>query len=272
MKYFYQLLIRHFRNLLLIKIAGKERELLDMADNEIDFLRRQTENVPAETLQRLLGILMAEEENVRRSQVPRINIEAVVVRMAYLEPALPIGKILAKMEGLEKRLAGGGPAYPDEASLSVKKPPKVGEDSGNYEAGGRSNSGTIWEDYKSFVKKQSSPLWSKIEPGKFLGYENNCLRIGFSRDYIFFDDINEKSQKDRLGEISKAFFGEDMTVRIESLGADAANGLRRVPNGGASTRINDVKRDVLNHPLLQKVLDVFGGAVVREVIARTNHK
>jgi len=272
MKYFYQLLIRHFRNLLLIKIAGRDRELLDIGDDEIAILKGQTESVSTETLQRLLDILMAEEESMRKSQAPRINIEAVVVRMAYLEPVLPIGDILTKMEVLEKRLAGGGPVYPDKTPASAKEPVMIGEVSGSYNAGDGKSSETIWEEYKSYVKRQSSPLWSKVEPGNFLGYENNCLRIGFSRDYIFFDDINEKSQKERLTEISKAFFGEDMTIRIESLESDAANGPRQAPDGGANNRINNVKRDALNHPLLQKVLDVFDGAVVREVIARVNHK
>jgi DNA polymerase-3 subunit gamma/tau len=63
-----------------------------------------------------------------------------------------------------------------------------------------------------------------------------------------------------------------MTIRIESLEADTANGLRQAPEGAANNRINEVKRDALNHPLLQKVLDVFDGAVVQEVIARVNHK
>jgi len=293
MKYFYQLLIRHFRNLLLIKIAGKDRELLDLGDDEVAILKGQTEGVSKETLQRLLDILMAEEENMRKSQNPRINLEAVVVRMAYLEPVLPISDILEKMVRIEKKLASAetvryGATYGVKESYEEVSPRKnvplseglhaltqtgmIDLAHGSYESEGYTGAGELWEDYKSYIKRQSSPLWSKIEPGKFLGYENNCLRIGFSKDYIFLDDINEKSQKDRLTEISKAFFGEDMTIRIESLEADTANGLRQAPEGAANNRINEVKRDALNHPLLQKVLDVFDGAVVQEVIARVNHK
>jgi len=144
---------------------------------------------------------------------------------------------------------------------------------GGYESGGDTGAGTLWENYKAYVKGQSSPLWSKIEQGKFLGYENNCLRIGFSKDYIFLDDINEKSQKDRLMEISQAFFGEEITIKIESLETGVINGPNHVKNSATNNnRINEAKRDALNHPLLQKVLDVFDGAVVQEVIARVNHR
>jgi DNA polymerase III subunit gamma/tau len=289
-RYFYQMLLRHFRNLLLIKIAGQDRELLDLGVDEAALLKGQTEGVSVETLQRLLDMLMADEESVKKSQNPRINLETVLVRMAYLEPLLPIGHILAKMEGIEKRLASGataryGTAYGvqetyektsgrEAVSLTRDLPAltrkaatdEVPEDK-NFS--GAINSETLWEDYKSYIKGQSSPLWSKIEPGKFLGYESNCLRIGFSKDYIFLDDITEKSQKDRLTEISKAFFGEDITIKIEPLENDGANGCSHESNGVRDgNRVNEAKRDVLNHPLLQKVLDVFDGAIVQEVIVR----
>ncbi|MEI8174214.1 MAG: DNA polymerase III subunit gamma/tau [Deltaproteobacteria bacterium] len=294
MKYFYQMLIRHFRNLLLIKIAGRDRELLDLGDDEISILKGQTDGVSRETLQRLLDIIMAEEENMRKSQNPRINLESVVVRLAYLEPVIPIDHILAKMEGLEKRLASGEPirygsTYGvkepcEEVSPRKNAPLSEGLHAltqagmidlahGGYESEGDTGAGTLWENYKAYVKGQSSPLWSKIEPGKFLGYENNCLRIGFSKDYIFLDDINEKSQKDRLMEISQAFFGDDITIKIESLETGVINGHNHVKNGATNNnRGNESKRDALNHPLLQKVLDVFDGAVVQEVIARVNHR
>jgi DNA polymerase-3 subunit gamma/tau len=293
MKYFYQMLIRHFRNLLLIKIAGRDRELLDLGDDEAAILKAQTEGVTRETLQRLLDILMAEEENMRKSQNPRINLETVVVRMAYLEPVLPIDHILAKMEGLEKKLASGESirdtktyglkeAYERPAAKNstlhgdlhnLTQTEMIDEVHSGYDAGKKEGSETLWEDYKAYIKRQSSPLWSKIEPGKFLGYENNCLRIGFSKDYIFLDDINEKSQKDRLTEISRAFFEGDITIKIESLKTDTANDHYQAQNGTANNnKINEARRDVLNHPLLQKVLDVFDGAVVREVIARVNHR
>jgi DNA polymerase-3 subunit gamma/tau len=124
------------------------------------------------------------------------------------------------------------------------------------------------------VKKQSYPLWSKIEAGKLLEYENDCLKIGFQKDYIFLDDIKEKSQKDRLTEISTAYFGKDVTIRIESLEKEPEERHNQIQNSAANNnnKINDIKRDALKHPLLQKVLDVFDGAVVHEVITKVNHE
>ena len=119
MKFFYQTLLGHFRNLLLA-ISG------DAGEGPSSIFRRKngtnsrrSGGASRETLQRYLEILMAEEENVRRSQNPRLNLEAVLCRMAYLEPLIPIEEVLARMEGLERRLGGGTSA--GRAAPEVKR-------------------------------------------------------------------------------------------------------------------------------------------------------
>jgi len=285
MKYFYQMLINHFRNLLLTKIVGKDNDLLDLGEDEWAGLNKQTEGTSRETLQRLLDILMAEEENVRKSQNPRINLETILVRMAYLEPMIPIDSILSRMEGLEKRLTSGeviqakptiyeikeASPVPSQELFSLTQAGMVDEVHSGYDtqAGEGKNSGDIWEGYKDFVKKRWSPLGSKIEAGEFVSFENKRLRIGILKDYNFLIDENDKN---RLTEIAKEYFGEDVLVKIEPLESDSGNRNNQMKNGSANNnRNNDIKRDALNHPLLQKVLDVFDGAVVREVVTRGNN-
>ena len=259
MKYFYQMLLNHFRNLLLTKIAGDNVSLIDLGESEIEKLSDQVKDVSRETLQRLLDIFMDEEEDIRKSIDPRLNIELALVRMAYLEPMIPLDEILSKMERLERKLS---------STKSYQEPLGVFEDRiserdhPEYKIKEGINPENLWEDYKSFVKKKSFPLSAKIEPGKFLGYENRCLRIGFPRGYVFLDYINEKFQKDRLTDISKEFFCEDVVIKIESIEPGA-----EVNRGGfaQNNRSDEIKREALNHPLLQKVLDVFEGAELVEV-------
>ncbi|MBM4271274.1 MAG: DNA polymerase III subunit gamma/tau [Deltaproteobacteria bacterium] len=283
MNYFYQMLLGHFRNLLLTKIIEKDHDLLNLGKKEeAEMMRRQTENVSRETLQRLLDILMTEEENVRKSQNPRIVMESILVRMAYLEPMVPIDTILSRMEGLEKRLTSGRGEQISRERYEVREKEtvtsqelfdlshagKIEESIKGYESSSAEHSGDTWEDYKAYVKNRSYPLWSKIETGKLLGYENNCLRIGFHKDRIFLLDDTDKS---RLTEISREFFKEEASVTIELLESARENGQHQNSTGSShNSRNNDVRQDALKHPLLQKVLDVFEGAVVREVVTRRN--
>jgi DNA polymerase-3 subunit gamma/tau len=299
MKHFYETLLGHFRNLLLTKIVGEDQSFLDVADDDLVRLKTQTEGVSRETLQRLLDILMAEEENIKRSQNPRLNLETTLVRMAYLEPMIPIDEVLLKMEDLAKRLSSNPGMSPsgtpgkanEETRKKVAREPVPEHPSGvqresrgafekqtekdnhapEHEIRESQDPEKLWEDYRSFLKKKSPLLWSKIEPGKWLGFETGRLRIGFQKGYIFLDNINEKAQKARLLEITRDYFKKDVPVDIEILNADPENAPPNPTGSAKNGRINDIRRQALNQPLLQKVLDMFDGAEVREVIPRNNH-
>ncbi|MHB8772512.1 MAG: DNA polymerase III subunit gamma/tau [Syntrophales bacterium] len=125
MKFFGQTLLGHFRNLLLVGIAGREDSLVELPADEREKYRVQTEGASRETLQRYLEILMAEEENLRRSQNPRLNLEAILCRLAWLEPLIPIDEVLGRMESLERRLAAGA-APPGGPGGSAPPPPGRG--------------------------------------------------------------------------------------------------------------------------------------------------
>lgn len=270
MKYFYQMLLGHFRNLLFTRIAGEPQLLLDLVGDEIAKLKAQTEGVSKQTLQHLLEILMAEEENVRKSYNPRLDLEMIIIRMAYMEPMIPIDEIMLRMEELEKRLLATKPSPELTGTFQVEA---VSALSAGYEVREGHQPEQLWEDFKNFVKKQSSPLWSKIEVGKFLAYEDKILRVGFLKDYIFLDNINESSQKRRLTEMAREFFrDEGIKLNIELLEPEV-RACEKGQNGSYNNnRTNEIKREAFNHPMLQKVIDIFGGAEVREVIPRLDYQ
>ena len=270
MKQFYQMLLHHFMNLLMVKITGEGHVLVDIPHDEIRELSKQADGTSRETLQRLLEILMAEEEDIKKSFDPRLNLEFILVRMAYLEPMIPVDEILSKMERLEKRLSSkageGRRGMPPDNNLSdsdLDTKAKKESDAENIPGA------NLWKNYKNFIKKKNPLLWSKIDPGTFLGYENRCLKIGFPAGYIFLDDITEKSQMDRLTGISSEFFQDNITIKIELL-TEGSKEYNNVISNGFNNRknINNIKNEALNHPLVQKVMDVFEGAELCEVISR----
>jgi len=297
---FYQLLLQHFRNLLLVRIVGSKQELLDLSGSDLVRLEAQVAKVSRETLQQLLDILLAEEENVRRSHNPRLNLETIVCRMAGLPPAIPLEEILSRMEDLEARLAASpapcpatvppafspGPSGPENVRTAEGRPlamPSVGTKAEGVREPIPELKGThrdpvnpedIWANFKDHVKRQSALLASKIEQGEYLGYENGRLRIGFRKGYMFFEDINEPAQKDRLRELAGSFFQTVVAVDIESVEARSdSRGAEGISEAMArKNHVEEIRREALNHPLLQKVMSVFEGAEVQEVKVRTLQK
>ncbi len=267
-KVFYERLLGHFRNLLLVKITAGEGDLLDLSDHDAAELRQQAASASQETLQRLLDVLMAGEEELRKSINPRLVLEFTAVKMAWQEPLIPVDEILARMEGIERRL-GPGPAAARRAPEKTYAPPpeRTAVEPGSDEPAVREPApqGTEdrWDEFKQFVKRRSQPLWAKIEPGRMIGFVDGTLRLGFPRGYLFLDFFDEKPQREKLEAMAREFFGRPVTLAVETIENGPAE-----TGGPNPNRANHIRREALNHPLLQKVMDVFEGAEVQEVIVK----
>ncbi|MBN2254349.1 MAG: DNA polymerase III subunit gamma/tau [Deltaproteobacteria bacterium] len=268
-KQFFQMLLRHFRNLLLMKITTGGSSLSDVPDDEVDRLKHQAGLATRETHQRLLDILMAEEETMRRSLDPRLTLECLAVKMAYLEPIVPLDDIISKLEHLEKQLGPNRPAERRTIPPNHDLPDPMDRDPHKGAGNDAIGDPNLWNDYSAFINRKDPVLYSKIRSGTLRSFENKSVSIGFPEGYIFYDDLVEPSVLARLTELSRDFFREDVSVTIEKMRRTSDNAAGAVPHAGERTRnINDIKNEALNHPLVQKVMNVFDGAELCEVIAR----
>ena len=262
MQQFYRMLLGHFMNLLTVKVTEGNDILSDLPDHEKVDLKKLAQEASQDTLQRLLDILMEEENDIRRSTQPRINLEYAVVRMAYLKPRIPIDEIIVRLEGLEKRLGGGvrppvAQALPtaDERTAPVEQTPE--------QTGPQMEGSDPWQALKGFIREKNPPLRSKIDNGTFVSYENGRLTVGFPQGYIFLDDIRSRAQMDHLTRMAEDFFGKGTTIEIKVLEGDLSHSGSAPSNNAGS--VNNIKNEALRHPLVQKVMDVFQGAQIVDV-------
>ncbi|MDD5344577.1 MAG: DNA polymerase III subunit gamma/tau, partial [Smithella sp.] len=301
MKHFYQILVKHFRNLLLVKIAGDSSSSFDIAPEQIEKIKNQVQKISRETLQRFVEILISEEAGFSRSQEPRIKLETIIVRMAYLEPIIPLGDIISSIENIEQRLSHGlqttgknnNPHVSVHNSsvinqttgrnigfqLSQDKPVKetpennIENDAGIYEneenkssvvSNGMNDLKPLCDNLKKFIKKENAILGAKIDSAEIVNYENDRLILGFPKNYIFLEEMKTAAQKDKLEQIVQKFFQKNVTIKIaatdvENVNANGNNGRKQL-NG-----INEIKREAMNQPLLQKIMDELSDARVVEI-------
>jgi len=310
MKHFYQILLKHFRNLLLIKIAADGSSSFDIAPEQIEKLKNQVQAIARETLQRFVEIMIAEESSFLRSQEPRMKLEAIIVKMAYLEPIIPLGEIISTIENIEQRLNQGLPvtvnsiepqvsthntAQANQATGSnigsqfsqnkpVKEttPPKYNMGSSdradaNEESnfsGANNNSDdlqSLCENFKKFIKKENAILGAKIDTTEIVSYENDCLTLGFPKNYIFLEEMKTTTQKEKLEQIAREFFQKNVAIKITAI--DVENGNANGNNGRKQLNgLNEIKREAMNQPLLQKVMDELSDARVVEIKVQPEKK
>jgi len=288
MRQFYQMMLKHFRNMLLVKIAADGSSSFDIAPEQIAALKNQVMKTTRETLQRYVEILIAEEDSFRRSQETRFKMETILVRMAYLEPVIPIGEIVSAIEALEQKLQSGFVApeniyRPQSTEQSLTKLSPVSEktspensitasvaesDSLIIKNQPEINSAELSDNFKKFIKKESPILGAKIVAAEEIKFADGLLTLTFPRGYIFLENISEKLQKEQLEQIAKKFFNKDVTIKIATIEVDKING--NSGNGRSrASNVNDIKREAMNNPILQKVLDEFEGAEIVEIKTKT---
>lgn len=287
MKHFYQILLKHFRNLLLVKIAVDGSSSFDIAPEQIEKLKHQVQETSRETLQRFVEILIAEEGSFLRSQEPRMKLETIIVKMAYLEPIIPLGEIISTIENIEQRLQQGGSAISGQSGTAFSNTKIVNEIPADYNTKNKypadhkvdnasvdnhsADLKVLRDNFKKFVKKENPPLGAKIDAAEILNYENNCLTMGFPKNYIFLEELKSAEQSAKMEKIARNFFQKDVTIKIATLDPD--NGHANGNNGRKQANsLNDIKREAMTQPLLQKVLDELSDAKIVEIRVQPEKK
>jgi len=133
---FCQLLLQQVRDALVARLlAGREADLprlVRATPEELAALRELAAKVSQETLQLYFDILTEGITRIRRASHPRLALEMTLLRLATLEPAVPIDEILARLTGLEERLSrqAAAPAPNKQAGLLAalkEAAPQAGE-------------------------------------------------------------------------------------------------------------------------------------------------
>jgi DNA polymerase-3 subunit gamma/tau len=99
----------HFRDLLLVKTAPGQEDLLDIAADAYEGLRIQAEKFTASELARIIELLLAAQNDMRWTTSPRLSLELALVRATIPETDQSPAGTLARLERLE-RLANVDPA------------------------------------------------------------------------------------------------------------------------------------------------------------------
>jgi DNA polymerase-3 subunit gamma/tau len=103
---FCQHLCDHFRNLLFATVSGGEAQG-DVPSEESELLRQLAAKTTLESLHVYFQMLLRGEEDIRRSSMPKIVLEMLLLRMARLPKLESIDVLLDRLSTLEQSLGGG---------------------------------------------------------------------------------------------------------------------------------------------------------------------
>ena len=124
---FCRALVRHLRNLLVLRTAGAGSGLVEAPQQECKRLAASAENLAEEDLTRLLQLGLNLYADVQRSATPRFHTELGLLKLVHAQRLVPLEELLTRMEdepgppGSAPPPARGRSPSPFEADLSRKR-------------------------------------------------------------------------------------------------------------------------------------------------------
>ncbi|MBE0714052.1 MAG: DNA polymerase III subunit gamma/tau, partial [Candidatus Aminicenantes bacterium] len=135
LRFLFGKLIEHFRALLLVRSVEKPEDLLLASAEELQALRVQASKATAEDLLRYLLALQQAEAGLKYSAMPRIYLEAFLIKLCHFRKIVPLQELIRDVDSLRKESprtlpkpagntpAGAPPAGGTGRSVPAGKPP-----------------------------------------------------------------------------------------------------------------------------------------------------
>ena len=274
-------LLGTFRDLVVLRLAP-DRGLVEGADAEIAALTELAGRGEEARLRRMFRALLKEQEDLAWAPDPFAVLEMAVVRCATLAPGDKVEELLARLDGLERRLAGGGgdaggaapsraapaarggapkpprsEAAPAPAAAAPPEPEPAGEPEPDLaEPAAEAPLPLVFDRLRNFAQQANRGLFAALEGGRLAARTGETLRIALP------SAIAVRRLEGRLAELSavvERFFGRPHQVVLEADGGPAEAAPRAAgPDPLAQRR----RQEALNHPAVNQALEILEGEIV----------
>lgn len=224
-------MIYHMRNLMMVKVSQRPEEVLDMSEENIEFIKEQGNKIRIEEIMRCIRILQEAEEQSKWSKQGRIYLELAVIKMCKVEYDTSKEIMLARINKLENMIKEGNITIKSEntnnenyseASRSIKKHiAKIPENKNENETAVELNVDSkltvedikkSWRDILEILKgRRLMVLYASLVTGKIESCRNGVVEIKYDSQYAF--NIN-RLQKDENRKIIEGIFSEALKEKI----------------------------------------------------------
>lgn len=213
-------MIHHMRNLMMVKVSQNPEDVLDMSEENINFLKEQSKKIRIEEIMRCIRILQECEEQSKWSKQVRIYLELAIIKMCKIEYDTSKEVLLSRLNKLEKIIKEGNITIDTNISniknqfaenKSVKKVSSLNEQRLNLKEEileVNSNSKITIEDVKKswkdileiFKAKRHMVLYASLITGNVIQCKGGVITIKYDQQYAFNIKRLEKEDSRKIVE------------------------------------------------------------------------
>jgi DNA polymerase-3 subunit gamma/tau len=298
LQHFCRELLQYLRNLILIKVSQHPEGLMELPEEELDIHKKQAEKFQFDQLNHLFSLLLKGEQEIAQSTFPRTMLEMTLIRMATLQPILPIDEMIKKLEALENKEFSKGGKEKKTSSVLEKVIPSVGSEKGKEkeealpkyreETGGKEvyekkehlknfeKEGTLgdtspkileekWKGLVDFTRARNPIMGSFLALGSLVHLSDEKIEIGFDKDSFHYERMCERENRSQLESLCHEYLERKTKVIISSLKQDIGSTGRVVLERGEGIR-HELKggseRGEGGNSIVKEALRLFNGKIV----------
>jgi DNA polymerase-3 subunit gamma/tau len=270
-------LLQLLRDLVVVSIAPDREGLVEASDAELAELRELAGRTQEARLRRMFRALLKEQEDLAWAPQPLAVLELALVRLATLPDGDDVANLLARLDALERRLAGdsggepggggGEPGRTRSGAAGGARGRRGGADAGaaaaepsvaSAPAATAPDPGTplavVFDRLRAFAEVRDPRLAAALEGAELVSHGEDHLRIASPNP---FAERRLASRSDDLAALCAEFFGRAVRVDIEPRQPDPG----AAPPEADPEALRRLRQRALEHPAVGLALEVLEGEI-----------
>jgi DNA polymerase-3 subunit gamma/tau len=280
LKKLYQDLVAHVRNLLVVKLSEQADHLVDLPASEIERLRHSVATISPVALNHVLNALFRDEAAVRLSMHPRLALETSLIRICELKPAVPIDRLIVKVDQLRQQIRDSGGASAEQTS----RPGAAAESSGTaidaappppapdvhaapprrpLPADGPAARDDFWQELLGGLQASHPALAANLKTARLRALDENEIEIELQGNDFNLKRVRRRDSLTAIQRACHALSGHRPRVVIQGRATDPAERKKK------KERETQARQEALSHPLVAEAVELFNGKILDVKIAET---
>ncbi len=267
LKKFYSNLIKHFRDLVVVKICGENADSIDISDYERNQLKQTVTNVSKSYLTWLLNSLLNEETMIKFSSHTKTAVEMALLKLLQIREGVDVDEIISKLDLLStkvdiiKRTKTDSNTDtpkaepPHRATAAMPEPESIAESIVPFpESHPEPDENKTWEGFLKIIEGKYPFLTAIFKKDSLINITDQEVHVELN-SCTAFEISRYEQQKSAINELCKNYFGSNVKLTILSKPT-----LKQ--EGPKEQSFSQKKQEAMNHPLVADTMRIFNGTLI----------
>jgi DNA polymerase-3 subunit gamma/tau len=271
---FFKSLSEHLRNVLIVKTTKDTSGLIEADEGGLKRYQEQGAQFSEEDILRMIRILSDHEFNLRRSPLPRLELEMAILRLIKMDSSVTLEEIFKRLDSIGSSADHKAFLFPrdkkkeelglfDEPKSDTKQDPAVASAPPVEGATTLEFIRNRWTGILGKVKKRKISLASFLASGTPADVSKDVLTISFGQGNGFGIEMIEKEKK-IITEVLQEEIGEPFDFKCIIDERQASQGSSPSPEEDTDNARSGLQNLFEKEPIVKKIADVFDGQIIQD--------